>query len=70
MRINHSRRLFLKAAGIAGSLPLLSSRLVFAQDAAVPRDVLVVAGRQDADLCQFSQELVRQVPRRLRWLGA
>ena len=42
MRINHSRRLFLKAAGIAGSLPLLSSRLVFAQDAAVPRDVLVV----------------------------
>lgn len=42
MRINQSRRRFLKAAGIAGSLPLLSSRLVFAQDAAVPRDVLVV----------------------------
>lgn len=42
MRINDSRRRFLKVAGVAGSLPLLSSRLVFAQDASTPRDVLVV----------------------------
>ncbi|MBL8298211.1 MAG: DUF1501 domain-containing protein [Rhodanobacteraceae bacterium] len=37
-----SRRRFLKLAGLAASLPLLSSRLVFAQDGATARDVLVV----------------------------
>jgi uncharacterized protein (DUF1501 family) len=42
MRINDSRRNFLKIAGVAGSLPLLSSRLVFAQSVPQPRDVLVV----------------------------
>lgn len=42
MRTDESRRRFLKMAGFAGSLPLLSSRLVFAQAAPSPRDVLVV----------------------------
>ncbi len=42
MRIDESRRSFLKMAGVAGSLPLLSSRLVFAQATSSPRDVLVV----------------------------
>ncbi|HSX63030.1 MAG TPA: DUF1501 domain-containing protein [Tahibacter sp.] len=42
MPINQSRRHFLKAAGVAGTLPLLSSRLVFAQTGARPYDVLVV----------------------------
>lgn len=42
MQTNESRRRFLKIAGIAGTLPLLSSRFVFAQDGAKSRDVLVV----------------------------
>lgn len=42
MRTNQSRRRFLKVAGIAGTLPLLSSRLVFAQTGSKSRDVLVV----------------------------
>jgi uncharacterized protein (DUF1501 family) len=42
MRTNESRRHFLKAAGVAGTLPLLSSRNVFAQIGARPNDVLVV----------------------------
>lgn len=42
MRIDDSRRNFLKIAGVTCSLPLLTSRLVFAQATPSPRDVLVV----------------------------